>query len=110
VIVTIGGFDEGGLWGGQVAVSGSIVESLTTLGLVAGFPLLLLCFMLSLEKLESWGLRDFEPSDQAPLDLVDAAVEEVAQMTATQALPGESDESRWPVAAQHGGQPGGRPA
>ena len=49
------------------------------IGLVAGFPLLLMCFMLSLEKLESWGLRDIEPgSEQTPQDKVDAAVEQLA--------------------------------
>lgn len=53
------------------------------LGLVAGFPLLLLCFMLSLEKLESWGLREPElPPEQQVLDRVDAAVEQVEQLNA----------------------------
>ena len=92
-------------------MSESIVETLTTIGLVAGFPLLLLCFMLSLEKLESWGLRDPEPSEQQPPDLVDAAVEEVAQMATTQASPpSEPDEARWPVTAQHAGRTAGRPS
>lgn len=53
------------------------------LGLVAGFPLLLLCFMLSLEKLESWGLREDLPRSQhAHRDRVDAAVEQVEQLAA----------------------------
>jgi len=57
------------------------------IGLVAGFPLLLMCFMLSLEKLESWGLRDLEPGpEQTPQDRVDAAVEQVEQLAAVQGM------------------------
>lgn len=61
----------------------SIADGLSAVGLIVGFPLLLLGFMLSLEKLETWGLRDTSPPAE---DLstarvtVDAAVHEVEQL------------------------------
>jgi hypothetical protein len=62
-------------------VSESIAESLSTIGLVAGFPLLLLCFMLSLEKLESWGLQDVETSaEEAGGDKIEAAMDAVERL------------------------------
>lgn len=65
----------------------SIAESLSTIGLVAGFPLLLLCFMLSLEKLESWGLREAERSpEEAQLDKVEAAMDAIEQLAKAQHL------------------------
>jgi hypothetical protein len=68
-------------------VSESIAESLTTIGLVAGFPLLLMCFMLSLEKLESWGLREVERSpEEAQLDKVEAAMDAIEQLAKSQHL------------------------
>jgi hypothetical protein len=42
-------------------VTESIAEGLSVAGLVVGFPLLLLALMLSLQQLESWGLRGTEP-------------------------------------------------
>lgn len=60
----------------------SIADGLSVVGLVVGFPLLLLGFMVSLEKLETWGLRDTEPADHAPRDTVEAAVHEVEQLSA----------------------------
>lgn len=39
----------------------TIAEGLSVIGLVVGFPLLLLVLMLSLEQLESWGLRETPP-------------------------------------------------
>lgn len=66
----------------------SLAESLSTIGLVAGFPLLLLCFMLSLEKLESWGLGDGAPGRQkAPADKVEAALDMVERLAAAPAPP-----------------------
>ena len=70
-------------------MTGAMAETLSTIGLVAGFPLLLLCFMLSLEKLESWGLRDLEPEpgpEQEQQSKIDAAVEQVEQLAAAQHL------------------------
>jgi hypothetical protein len=68
-------------------VSESIAESLSMIGLVAGFPLLLMCFMLSLEKLESWGLREVERSpEEAQLDKVEAAMDAIEQLAKTQHL------------------------
>jgi hypothetical protein len=68
-------------------VSESIAERLSTIGLVAGFPLLLLCFMLSLEKLESWGLREVERSpEEAQLDKVEAAMDAIEQLAKAQHL------------------------
>ena len=58
----------------------SIAEGLSVVGLVVGFPLLLLGLMLSLEKLESWGLRGTDPqrADIPRLpDPIGDAVEEV---------------------------------
>lgn len=60
----------------------SIADGLSVVGLVVGFPLLLLGFMVSLEKLETWGLRDTEPADDPGRDRVQAAVHEVEQLTA----------------------------
>ncbi|MBW3605072.1 MAG: hypothetical protein KY460_09220 [Actinobacteria bacterium] len=62
----------------------SIAEGLSVVGLVVGFPLLLLLLMLSLEQLESWGLRgsDSDHHDDAELsDPISDAVEEVQQRT-----------------------------
>ena len=68
-------------------MSESIAESLSTIGLVAGFPLLLMCFMLSLEKLESWGLREVERSpEEAQLDKVEAAMDAIEQLAQAQHL------------------------
>ena len=62
----------------------SIADGLSVAGLVVGFPLLLLGFMVSLQKLESWGLRETEPADQDGLhDIVDAAVQDVGQAAAS---------------------------
>jgi hypothetical protein len=67
-------------------VTGSIAESLSLLGLVVGFPLLLLGLMIGLEKLESWGLREPAHEGQQPqLDKVEAAVQSVEHMMAAAA-------------------------
>lgn len=58
----------------------SIAEGLSVVGLVVGFPLLLLALMLSLGKLESWGLRVDEPRADRETEMVDAAVESVEQL------------------------------
>lgn len=66
-------------------VTESIAEGLSVIGLVVGFPLLLLGLMLSLEQLESWGLRgtDRDGPDAPDLpDPIDEAVERVEQLTA----------------------------
>jgi hypothetical protein len=75
-------------------VTESIAEGLSAVGLVAGFPLLLLGFMISLERLETWGLRDDILEDRPPEahdtvraavdehDTVKAAVEEIDQLSA----------------------------
>lgn len=60
-----------------------IAEGLSVVGLVVGFPLLLLGLMISLERLETWGLRDTEPHDPAVAhvdDVVEAAVDDVEQL------------------------------
>ena len=78
------------------------------IGLVAGFPLLLMCFMLSLEKLESWGLRESDPVPEPPQpDRVEAAVEQVEQLAATQGLGAtvKIDDSQ-PVGARRTGSGG----
>ena len=61
-----------------------IADGLSVAGLVIGFPLLLLGFMISLEKLETWGLRDTEPDRDAtpPHDTVEAAVRDVEHLSA----------------------------
>lgn len=60
----------------------SIAEGLSVAGLVVGFPLLLLAFMVSLEKLESWGLREPDlPGSDEHGDRVDAAVEAMEQLS-----------------------------
>ena len=68
-------------------MSESIAESLSTIGLVAGFPLLLMCFMLSLEKLESWGLRESEPSSEPSqadrADRIEAAMDAIERLATT---------------------------
>lgn len=64
-------------------MSESIAEVLSVFGLVVGFPLLLLALMISLERLETWGLRP--PDDVLPdpdTQMVEAAVEAVEQRTA----------------------------
>lgn len=69
-----------------------IAEGLSVAGLVIGFPLLLLGLMISLERLETWGLRDAEPHERDTAhveDVVDAAVDDVEQM---QALTDELDQ------------------
>jgi hypothetical protein len=63
-------------------VTESIADGLSVVGLVVGFPLLLLGFMVSLEKLETWGLRGTEPAEDRERDTVEAAVHEVEQLTA----------------------------
>jgi type III secretory pathway component EscV len=91
-------------------VSESIAESLSTIGLVAGFPLLLLCFMLSLEKLESWGLRDVETSaDEAEGDKIEAAMDAVDRLaTAPLRTDDEHLDAHPPVVAHHAaGRPTG---
>lgn len=66
-------------------MTATMADTLSMLGLVAGFPLLLLCFMLSLEKLESWGLgEDMPKSQRTQRDRVAAAVEQVEQLAAAQ--------------------------
>lgn len=60
----------------------SIAEGLSVAGLAVGFPLLLLAFMVSLEKLESWGLREHDlPGSADRGDRVDAAVEAMEQLS-----------------------------
>lgn len=73
--------------GEDSAVTATVADTLSMLGLVAGFPLLLLCFMLSLEKLESWGLREDAPGSHHTPDRVDAAVQQVEQLKETQQIP-----------------------
>lgn len=62
----------------------TIADGLSAVGLVAGFPLLLLAFMISLERLETWGLRDEIDEERPPEahDKVQAAVEEIEQLSA----------------------------
>lgn len=62
----------------------TIADGLSAVGLVAGFPLLLLAFMISLERLETWGLRDEVDEERPPeaQDAVQAAVEEIEQLSA----------------------------
>ena len=60
----------------------SIADGLSVVGLVVGFPLLLLGLMVSLEKLETWGLHDTDPAHELGPDTVEAAVHEVEQLTA----------------------------
>lgn len=69
---------------GRNTVTETIAEGLSAVGLVAGFPLLLLAFMIALERLESWGLADELPEDLLPEanDTVEAAVEELEQLSA----------------------------
>lgn len=69
-------------------VTESIADGLSVVGLVVGFPLLLLGLMLSLEKLESWGLRSTDPDRPDAPELPDPigdAVEQVEQLTAVDA-------------------------
>lgn len=91
-------------------MTGSMAETLSIIGLVAGFPLLLMCFMLSLEKLESWGLREAEPGpEQAQQDKIDAAVEQVEQLAAAQQHVPETtiiDENRVVTAQRSAGRSG----
>ena len=71
----------------------SIADGLSVVGLVVGFPLLLLGFMISLERLETWGLREFEPAgSDAPQarDTIEAAVAETERTLPT---PSTADES-----------------
>ena len=93
-------------------MSESIAESLSTIGLVAGFPLLLMCFMLSLEKLESWGLRELDHSpEQTRAEKIEAAMETVERLaTETSHADGAPNAEGVPVAAHHaGGGPDRRP-
>jgi hypothetical protein len=74
-------------------VTESIADGLSVVGLVVGFPLLLLGFMISLERLESWGLQESDgaPSDTSePPDTVEAAVAETERAVPT---PSPSEES-----------------
>ena len=96
-------------------MSESIAESLSTIGLVAGFPLLLLCFMLSLEKLESWGLRDHEASaEETRADKIEAAMDAVERLATTplrtddEPLDGHSPVIAHQVAGGSNGRAGGR--
>ncbi|CAN5785768.1 hypothetical protein BH23ACT10_BH23ACT10_14180 [soil metagenome] len=69
-------------------VTESIAEGLSVVGLVVGFPLLLLGLMLGLEQLESWGLRNTDPHRPDVPDLPDPigdAVEQVEQLAAVDA-------------------------
>ena len=86
-------------------MSESIAESLSTIGLVAGFPLLLMCFMLSLEKLESWGLRELDHRPEpTQAEKIEAAMDAVERLATTQGrVDGESVDGTVPVAAHHGG-------
>lgn len=91
-------------------MSESIAESLSTIGLVAGFPLLLMCFMLSLEKLESWGLRDVERKpEQTQAEKIEAAMDAVERLATTplRSDPEPVDSSRPVVAHQAAGRPDG---
>lgn len=64
----------------------SIADGLSVVGLVVGFPLLLLAFMVALEKLETWGLHDTEPAEHPSAhDRVEAALHEVEQLSAVTA-------------------------
>jgi hypothetical protein len=93
-------------------VSDSIAESLSTIGLVAGFPLLLMCFMLSLEKLESWGLRESEPSaEPSQADRIEAAMDAIERLatTSVRSDADHADGNRPVVAHQGAGAPDGRP-
>lgn len=92
-------------------MSESIAESLSTIGLVAGFPLLLMCFMLSLEKLESWGLREPDRSgEQSQADKIEAAMDAIERL-ATTSVRTDADhaDGNRRVAAHHAGAPEGRP-
>lgn len=82
----------------------SIADGLSVVGLVVGFPLLLLGFMISLERLESWGLRDTEPTPVEPPTREASRVDEAgapAPHAATAEAPSQADSS--PV----GGRPTG---
>lgn len=63
----------------------SIAEGLSVVGLVVGFPLLLLAFMLSLEQLESWGLGESDTDGQQVPDPIGDAVDEIEQRSAVEA-------------------------
>lgn len=92
-------------------MSESIAESLSTIGLVAGFPLLLMCFMLSLEKLESWGLREPQPGvDENRAERIEAAMDALERLATTPAEDAEAGDRHRPVAAHHalGGSDGRR--
>ena len=92
-------------------MSESIAESLSTIGLVAGFPLLLICFMLSLEKLESWGLREPDRSaEQSQADKIEAAMDAIERLATTSVrTDGDHGDANRRVAAHHAGAPEGRP-
>jgi hypothetical protein len=69
-------------------VTESITDGLSVVGLVVGFPLLLLAFMISLEKLETWGLRDADPgapdmsrTREAADAAIDAAIQDAERPT-----------------------------
>jgi hypothetical protein len=62
-------------------VTETIAEGLSVFGLVVGFPLLLLALMISLERLETWGLRPIDDEPDRDAELVEAAVESVEHRT-----------------------------
>jgi hypothetical protein len=75
------------------AVTESIADGLSVLGLVTGFPLLLLGFMVSLERLESWGLRESEPAPSDAPQVRDTVESAVAETERTVPTSTPSDES-----------------
>lgn len=82
----------------------SIADGLSVVGLVVGFPLLLLGFMIALERLESWGLREAEPTPvEAPPR--EAPRADGASAAAPQQLGAEAP--RQPDSSTVGGRPTG---
>jgi hypothetical protein len=74
-------------------VTESIADGMSVVGLVAGFPLLLLGLMISLERLESWGLGESEPDppgSQQVRDSVESAVAETQRAVPTRAPADDS--------------------
>lgn len=71
----------------------SIADGLSVVGLVVGFPLLLLGFMISLERLESWGLRESEPEPSDTSQARDTIEAAVAETERTVPRPSPSAES-----------------
>lgn len=75
------------------AVTESIADGLSVVGLVVGFPLLLLGFMIALERLETWTLRDTEPTREDASDVRDAVDAAVADVERQPAAPARQDGS-----------------